>query len=226
MGTRLKPLTNNRPKCLLPINGKPLLYIWLDLLEREGIEEVIINMHYLPNLIEDAINNRINRIKIKLFHESNLLGSGGTIFANKDFVKDEENFFVLYSDNLTNISLSYIYHFHKSVNSIFTTYAYETKVPKQKGIFVVDGNGKVLEFEEKPENPKTNIANAGLGILNKRIFDYFENNETTSDFGKDIMPKLIGKMYIIKSDCYIRDIGTIEDYEGAQEDWKKITDSK
>lgn len=220
-GTRLKPLTDNTPKCLIPINGKPLLGIWLDLLEREGIDEVLINTHYLHKKVENFIEKRNNRIKIKLSYEKTLLGSGGTIIKNKDFVAVEENFYVLYADNLTNVALGDLLKFHLSKKSIFTTYVYETDIPREKGIFVADKSGKVLEFQEKPEHPKSNLANAGIGILNNEIFGYF-NKDKFIDFGKDIMDKIIHNMYVLYTDLFIKDIGSIEDYISAQKEWKLI----
>jgi mannose-1-phosphate guanylyltransferase len=221
LGTRMKPLTNDKPKCLLPVCGEPLLYIWMDLLEREGVEEVLINTHLFPEKVEKAVNDRMNKIKIKLFYEKELLGSGGTILANRKFVESEEDFYILYSDNLTNVSLKEILDFHRSLDSVFTTYVYETNVPEQKGIFLADETGKVLDFEEKPLKPKSNIANAGLGVLNKRIFNYF-CYEKFLDFGKNVMPEIIGKMYIKKSNYYIKDIGTLTDYYASNEEWGKI----
>ena len=82
-GVRLKPLTDNTPKCLLPINEKPLLYHWLDLLENEGVTDVLINTHYLAEKIEQSIKQRKNAINVVLSYEPNLLGSAGTIFSNK-----------------------------------------------------------------------------------------------------------------------------------------------
>jgi len=221
-GTRLKPITNDIPKCLAPINGKPLLYNWLDILEKEKIDEVLINSHYLSEKVEEAIEKRENKIKIHHIFEEYLLGTAGTILSNRDFVKDEDNFYILYGDNLTNVSLSKLYDFHKSVNSIYTTYVYETNVPEEKGIFLADEDtGKVLDFEEKPKHPKSNLANAGIGILNKQIFDYFDNNN--QDFGREILPKLTNKMYVLRSENYIQDIGTLNDYYKAQKDWLKIS---
>lgn len=222
LGTRLKPLTDNQPKCLLQINGKPLLYYWLDLLESENISEVIINTHYLAENIEKSIEKRNNKIKILLTYEPQLLGSAGTIFTNKHIFEREENFLLLYSDNLTNVSLSTIIDFHKQVDSIFTTYVYETNKPTEKGIFEYDYNsGKVLSFEEKPKYPKSNFANAGIGVLNKKIFD-FCSSKAPLDFAKAIMPHIREKMYVLKTDKYIIDIGSAEDYKYAQKIWKNF----
>lgn len=225
LGTRLKPLTNNIPKCLIPINGIPLLHIWLDLLESAGIDEVLINTHYFADKIEKAILGRVNKIKIILYYEKELKGSGGTIKANYEFVKDEDDFFILYSDNLTNVSLQNIWNFHKSKDSIFTTYVYETNVPTQKGIFTAEPSGKVISFEEKPTDPKNNLANAGIGVLNKKVFNYIEGDGII-DFGKNVMPKISDKMYILLTRKYIIDIGTTEDYKAAEIDWHLINNYK
>lgn len=217
LGTRLKPLTDNMPKCLLPVNNKPILYNWLDLLEKENIDEVLINTHYLPDKIEESLKKRKSKIRITLFHEPQLLGSAGTIYANKDFFNNEDNFLILYSDNFTNVSLNEIIDFHNSRDSVFTTYIYETDNPTAKGIFEYDlHTGKVLSFEEKPENPRTNFANAGLGVLNKRIFNFITSVKPL-DFGRSVMPLIIDKMYVLKTEKYIIDIGTIEDYNFAQD---------
>jgi mannose-1-phosphate guanylyltransferase len=221
-GTRLKPLTDHTPKCLLSIDGKPLLYHWLDLIEENGIEEVLINTHHLHSQVVNAISIRKNKVKIKFFHEIKLLGSAGTIKKNKFFIKGEENFFILYADNLTNVSLKEILDFHRKKNSLFTVYVYETNIPKQKGIFEMESKtGKVVSFKEKPENPKSNIANSGIGVLSKNIYEYMPE-KFPLDFGKDIMPLIIDKMFIKKTDDYIKDIGSIKDYQTAQKEWRLI----
>lgn len=222
-GTRLKPLTNEIPKCLIPINGQPLLDIWLEILEKEGVEEVLINTHYMAEAVKDFMMKRKSNIRIILTYEENLLGSGGTLLTNKNFVKGEENFYLLYADNLTNVKLKPLLDLHLSRNSIFTTYVYKTAIPKQKGIFVANPEtGKVYDFCEKPENPKSDLANAGIGVLNIEIFNYFDERRTFYDFGSDIMSKIVKDMYILETDKYIKDIGTLEDYYSAQKEWKLI----
>lgn len=221
-GTRLRPLTDSLPKCLLPINGKPLLFHWLDLLEKENVTDVLVTTHHLAEKVENSIKERKNKINISFIYEPELLGSAGAIFANKEYFKKEENFLLIYSDNLTNESLTDIIEFHKKRNSIFTTFVYETDKPKEKGIFEYDINtGKVISFEEKPLYPKSNYANAGIGVLNKKIFDYY-SNVVPLDFGKNIMPLITDKMYIMKTNKFIIDIGSIEDYKKAQKIWEKL----
>ena len=177
LGTRLKPLTDDIPKCLVEVCGKPLLYIWLDLLERDGVDEVLINTHYFADRVEEAVMKRDNKIKVKLFYEEELCGSGGTVLANEDFVRNEKDFFFIFADNLSNVSLKKIYDFHVRNDSLFTTYVYRTDVPKQKGIFVADENGKVLDFEEKPMLPKSDLASAGIGVLSAEVFEIFKSSD-------------------------------------------------
>lgn len=222
LGTRLRPLTNDKPKCLLEICGKPLLHIWLEKLENENVDEVIINIHYQPEKIYSSINSRKNKIKITYLIEDNLLGTGGTIYKAREYLKNENSFYLIYADNLTNVSLNKILEFHNSVDSIFTTYVYETDKPKEKGIYNIEPqSGKVIDFEEKPNNPKSNLANAGIGLLKNEIFNYL-TDKTPLDFSKEIIPLLKNKMYVLKTDEPIFDIGTIQDYNNAQNYWKKL----
>jgi mannose-1-phosphate guanylyltransferase len=221
LGTRLKPMTDDIPKCLVPICGTPLIYIWLELIENAGIDEVLISTHHFADKVRDKILQRKNKVKIKFYHESVLLGSGGSIAKNYDFVKNEDNFYILYADNLTNVKLKEIWEYHSKIDSIFTVYVYETDKPKEKGIFVANENGKAERFEEKPENPESNLANSGIGVANKKIFDYFNNN-LYIDFGKDVMTKFIDRMYIMKTHDYIKDIGTMKDYWDAQTEWNRL----
>src|SRR4030067_1794928 len=94
LGTSLKPITDNIPKCLVKIHNQPLLYYWLKLCEKYGIDEVIINLHYLPDKVKEFLKGNQTAIRVKTVYEKKLLGSGGTILNNKDFVKGEESFFI------------------------------------------------------------------------------------------------------------------------------------
>ena len=104
-GTRLRPLTFQTPKCLVPICGKPLLDYWFDLFELYGIDEILINTSHLAGTVEKHIKDHSRDLRIKVVYEEVLLGSGGTIKKNRDFVTGEESFFIFYADNLTDINL-------------------------------------------------------------------------------------------------------------------------
>jgi len=217
-GTRLSPLTNRLPKCLVPIKGKPLLHYWLRLCERYGIREVLINLHHLPHLVEEFLNNSSYRLEIKTFYEEELLGSAGTIAANRDFVAGGEAFFIFYADNLTNVNLQKMRQFHKGHGGILTMGLFKADKPKECGIAELDGKGLVVDFAEKPDHPKSDLANAGVYVANPQIFDYIPNKKVV-DLGFDVLPELVGKMYGYLIKEYLLDIGTWENYKKAQKEW-------
>lgn len=222
LGTRLKPITDTVPKCLVSIRGKALLEWWFKLFEKYGITEVLVNTHYLSEKVEQFIQSyseKNAKLHISVFYEEKLLGSGGTVNINRDFVNSEEDFLICYADNLTDVNLQELTRIHKKNKAILTMALFHTNVPKQCGIATINQEGIVTEFKEKPENPRSNLANAGIYVANKRIYQYFPD-KAFCDFGKDILPKLVGKMYGYEIDAYLRDIGTLENLELARKEWK------
>lgn len=221
VGSRLRPITEKIPKCLVPINGRPLLYYWLKLLEQQGIEEVLINLHYLPELVFQFLDENKFDLKIHAVFEQELLGSAGTIRNNFDFVCKDDEFLTCYADNLTNINLARMIEFHWSRHPILTLGLFHTNNPANCGIAEVDEQDTVINFVEKPANPKSNLAGAGIYIANHEIRHYLPDHYP-SDFGYDVLPQLIGKMkgYFIKE--YFIDIGTIENYEQARREFPKL----
>jgi len=217
LGTRLRPITDNIPKCLVPINGKPLLYYWLHSFERYGIDQVLINMHHFPELILNYVNQANFGLDIVTVYEQELLGSAGTIRNNMDFVNDNEPFLICYSDNLTNVNLPAMIQFHNSHNNIFTLGLFHTLNPTECGIAEVDGQNTVTDFVEKPKEPKNNLAGAGVYVTEPTILDYLPEQHP-ADLGYDVLPKLIGRMSGFYIKDYFRDIGTIESYNRACEE--------
>ena len=222
LGTRLKPITDNIPKCLVKIHNQPLLYYWLKLCEKYGIDEVIINLHYLPDKVKEFLKGNQTAVRVKTVFEKKLLGSGGTIFKNKDFVKGEESFFIFYADNLTNVNLDKMKSFHKTHNEFLTMGLFITNSPENCGIAELDRSEKIINFVEKPKKPKSNLANAGIYLARQEIFSLFPDNKELIDFGFDILPKLVNKMYGFVISDYLIDIGTIENYRRAQIEWKGL----
>ena len=222
LGTRLKPITDNIPKCLVKIHNQPLLYYWLKLCEKYGIDEVIINLHYLPDKVKEFLKGNQTAVRVKTVFEKKLLGSGGTILNNKDFVKGEESFFIFYADNLTNANLEKMKSFHKTHNEFLTMGLFITNSPESCGIAELDRSEKIINFVEKPKKPKSNLANAGIYLARQEIFSLFPDNKELIDFGFDILPKLVNKMYGFVISDYLIDIGTIENYRRAQIEWKGL----
>src|SRR5207245_8834783 len=96
-GTRLKPLTESTPKCLLPVRGIPMLQIWFDLCRRHGIDEVLINLHSHAEAVRGFIEENRKGLRVHLFEEQVLLGSAGTLLATRDWVREEASYCVLYA---------------------------------------------------------------------------------------------------------------------------------
>ena len=221
-GTRLKPITDAIPKCLVPIKGKPLLYYWLKLCDKYKIQEVLINLHYLPGVVINFLKENRFAVTVRTVYEEELRGSGGTIFHNKDFVRDEESFFIFYADNLTNVNLGKMGSFHKKHNEPLTIGLFKAEFPKECGIVELDKDGMVISFAEKPEKPKSNMANAGIYLARQEIFSFFPQEKKKIDFGFDILPKLVKRMFGFVISEYLIDIGTKEKYIKAQKEWKGL----
>ncbi len=221
LGTRLRPLTNKTPKCLVNICGQPLLNWWIRLFEKHSIDEVLINLHHLPEQVIKFIESSKTNVKFNFFYEETLLGSGGTLRENKNFVKDENHFLICYADNLTNYNLNFFLDFHKTKSADFSMALFRTNTPQSKGIVVLDNQKKIIEFEEKPQKPKSNLANAGMYISTPEILDMIPQKEIT-DIGFDLLPKLVGRSYGWESKNYLLDIGTPADLSKAEEEWKEI----
>lgn len=221
-GTRLRPITNSIPKCLVPIHGQPLLGWWFQLLQKHSVTEVLVNTHHLPDPVRAYIK-KFNQHKTGLVvyetYEPELLGSGGTIRANKNFVNGEDSFLICYADNLTDVDLTAFQTFHHVHGGLLSMALFHTNLPKQCGIAELDEAGRIIAFEEKPECPKSNLANAGMYIADCRIFNYLNSDKPLLDFGKDVLPNLVGDMYGWHTDGYLIDIGTMENYRRANEEW-------
>lgn len=211
-GSRLKPLTDATPKCLIPIGDGVLIDYWNKLFELHNVDKVLINTHYLSNQVQKYLQNNPRFI---CTYEESLLGSAGTLYQNKDFINSTEPFFICYADNLTNVNLSAMLQFHKDKQALLTMKLFYASDPSSCGIVDLDINSKILHFEEKPKNPKSNLANGGIYVTDSRIFSYM--NETHKDFGKDLLPNL-PDIYGYKSDDYLLDVGTLENYYKARED--------
>ena len=219
LGTRLRPLTNSIPKCLLPINGEPLLGIWFEKLVAAGVSEVLINTHWLADQVSDYVEkNCPPELKVTVFYEQQLLGSAGTLAANRDFFGSDP-FFIIYGDNLSDVNLADLYASHLKHRPVLTLSTFEAEFPERCGIAEIDHQQIIQGFVEKPQTPLSNRAAAGIYVAGPEIFDYFPQQKTLSvlDLGFDVIPRLIGKMRNYSIDKLI-DIGTFENYQKANED--------
>jgi len=221
LGTRLKPLTNYLPKCLVPIHGRPLLDYWLESLVLNGINEILINTHYLEPLVNKYISGSSWLKNVTLVHEERLLGTGGTILANKGFFEND-SFLVAHADNLTIFDPIAFADSHKMrpSESEMTMMVFETPDPKSCGIVGIDERGIVTSFHEKVSCPPGRLANAAVYILEPALLYFMEalcKNEI--DFSTDVIPQFMGRIFTYINSSYHRDIGTVESWTEAHKDF-------
>jgi mannose-1-phosphate guanylyltransferase len=217
-GTRLRPLTDSVPKCLVPIRGRPLLDIWLELCARAGITEVLINLHAHSQPIERHLARSHSPVKVRLVHEDVLLGSAGTVAANRAWVGSDPAFWILYSDVLTNISLRRMSEFHSRHRGVATLGLYQVPDPSRCGVAITDDNGVIIDFEEKPRIPRSNWVFSGLMVADHRLFDLIPPC-IPADLAFHVLPRLLGKMLGYPIQDYLLDIGTLPNYQMAQTTW-------
>ncbi|MFQ5464009.1 MAG: nucleotidyltransferase family protein [Phycisphaerae bacterium] len=217
VGARLRPLTDRVPKCLIPIAGRPLLDYWFDALAVAGIEDVLINTHHLADQVRRYVERKNERGEFKVVeaYEPELLGSAGTVHANRNWVDDADQCLIIYADNLSNVSLVELLRYHGSHDDPMTMMLFQAAEPKRSGIVELDNAQRVVSFTEKPQKPKSDLANAGLYVLTadacREIADM-----NVFDFGFDVLPKFVGRMRGWTFEGYHRDIGTSQALREAE----------
>jgi mannose-1-phosphate guanylyltransferase len=218
-GERLRPFTDRAPKCLVPINGVPLLAIWLDLCKRSGIDSVLINVSRHGEAIDAFLRTEQMPVEVRVTREPQPVGNAGTVLANRDFVRGEDNFFILYADNLTDASLPRLLAFHGTHCGPLSMGLFRTPTPANCGLVTLSNDGRVLRFEEKSAHPVGNLANAGIYVCRQSVFDAIPDRGPVVDFGHDVLPALAGRLYGQLVDGYLMDIGTPQGLATGCLDW-------
>jgi len=219
LGTRLRPITDTTPKCLVPIGGRPLLDYWFDRLAEVELRDVLINTHHLREQVRAYLErlNQSERFHVTESYEPQLLGSAGTISANRAFADDADDCVIIYADNLSDVNLTELLRFHRSHGDPFTMMLFRTPFPKRCGIAEIDGTGRVASFEEKPRHPKSNLANAGVYAVTADAYREIADMRKF-DLGFDVLPAFVGRMRGWLWEGYHLDIGSPEAYRRAQTD--------
>ena len=219
LGTRLRPLTDTIPKCLVPIHGKPLLGYWIDLLlANEYIDRLLVNTHYLVDQVEAFIATSPSVQQIELLHENKLLGTGGTVLKACDFF-EEQTFMVVHADNLSrfNVSDFIASHHARKSDCAITMMLFETDQPESCGIVDVDDYGVVIGFHEKVSSPPGNLANGAVYIFEQEILVFMRGlGQSVIDLSTEVLPHFIGRTNTFLNTDYHRDIGTPESLDKAE----------
>ncbi len=219
-GTRLRPLTDATPKCLLPIAGEPMLGIWLDLCRQYGVGEITVNLHSHAAQVREWIRAHSNGLAVRCFEEPQLLGSAGTLRANRYWAGDEP-FWVFYGDVLTNADLGKMATYHRGHQPPATLGLSEVADPSRCGIAAVDESGLVTAFVEKPKHEMGNLAFSGVLIGTSRLLEKIPESSPV-DIGFDVLPQLVGEMRAYRFSELVLDIGTIANYQLAQQTWPAV----
>jgi mannose-1-phosphate guanylyltransferase len=223
LGTRLRPLTDAIPKCLVPIGGRPLLDYWIDRLVAAGVRDARINTHALAHQVRAYLDhvNRARPLRVTEAHEPELLGSAGTIAALASFADDAEAVFMIYADNLSDVDLGQMLAFHRAHDDPVTMLLFRAADPRACGIAELDEDGRVVAFVEKPRHPQSDLANAGIYIVDAAAYREIAA-WNAFDLGFDVLPRFVGRMRGWLWSGYHQDIGTLAALARARRDFPGI----
>ena len=219
-GRRLRPLTCNLPKPMLPLLEKPVMEYNIELLKRHGIHEIAITVQYMGVAIKRYFGDGSKwGVKLHYFEDSPPLGTAGSIKQAEAFL--DEPFVVISGDALTDFNLSKGIEFHKCKNRLVTMFVKEVENPLSFGSVVMNRKHEIIRYMEKPSWSEviSNTVNTGIYIMDPKIFSYISSNQFV-DFSQHVFPQLENKkaLFGYEADGYWLDIGTLDQYRQAQFD--------
>lgn len=221
-GTRLRPLTCDLPKPMVPILNRPIAEHIVNLLKRNGINEVIATLHYLPDVMRNYFQDG-QEFGVQMTYaveEDQPLGTAGCVKNISDLLDD--TFLVISGDSVTDFDLQAAIQFHREKGSKATLVLTRVPNPIEFGVVITEEDGRISRFLEKPSTSEifSDTVNTGTYILEPEVLDYLPENQE-SDFSKDLFPLLLDKgepMYGYVADGYWCDVGHLEAYREAQYD--------
>ncbi len=207
LGTRLRPLTYEIPKPMVPVLDRPVMAHILDLLGRHGFDEVIANLHYFPDTITEHFGDRLT-----YRFEPELLGTAGGVRNCADFFGDE-SFLVISGDALTDIDLTALIARHEQAGGVATLAVKKVSDTREYGVVLHDREGRITGFQEKPapEEALSDLGNCGIYVFTPEIFDYFPQRPFV-DWAKDVFPTLLEgdiPFHIHETREYWNDVGSL-----------------
>ncbi len=224
LGTRLRPLTDTVPKCLVTIHGKPLLAYWLELLLAGPIDEIVVNTHHLPEAVHAFVAASKWRGAVTLVHEDSLLGTGGTVLRNRALFAGRP-FLVAHADNLTRFDLGAFVasHARRPPDVDITMMTFSADRPEQCGIVELDERRVVAAFHEKVAHPPGNLANAAVYIFEPAVPAFLAGlGKQAIDLSTEVLPHYTGRMQAWHNADYHRDIGTPESLAVAEREYRSV----
>jgi mannose-1-phosphate guanylyltransferase/mannose-1-phosphate guanylyltransferase/phosphomannomutase len=233
LGTRLRPITYEMPKPMVPVLNRPVMEHILRLLSRHGFTETIANLHWFPELIEARFGDGSGAgVKLSYSREESLLGTSGGVRNAADFLGD--SFLVISGDALTDIDLTAMREFHESHDGIATLATKRVEDTSQFGVAITGADGRIQGFQEKPDPAEalSDLANCGIYMFRSQIFGFFPEPGTSkaageddppgfADWAMDVFPHLLEgdvPFYSHEIDAYWNDIGNLEELRGGSLD--------
>jgi mannose-1-phosphate guanylyltransferase len=207
LGTRLRPLTYEITKPMVPVLDRPVMEHILDLVERHPFDGVIANLHYFPETIREYFGERIS-----YNFEEQLLGTAGGVRACAEFFGDEP-FLVISGDALTDIDLTAFAARHREAGGIATLAVKQVADTREYGVVLHDADGRITGFQEKPQPDEalSDLGNCGIYMFEPAIFDYFPDRPFV-DWAKDVFPTLLENdvpFHIHEVRQYWNDVGSL-----------------
>jgi mannose-1-phosphate guanylyltransferase/mannose-1-phosphate guanylyltransferase/phosphomannomutase len=233
LGTRLRPITYTMPKPMVPVANRPVMEHILLLLGRHGFTEVVANLHWFPDLIEERFGDGSELgLALTYSHEEQLLGTSGGVRNVRDFLGD--SFLVISGDALTDIDLGAMRKAHESHDGIATLATKRVEDTSQFGVAITGADGRVQGFQEKPDPSEalSDLANCGIYMFRREIFDFFPAPGTSkaagpedpagfADWAMDVFPRLLEAdvpFYSHEIDAYWNDIGDLDELRASSVD--------
>lgn len=220
-GSRLRPLTCDLPKPMVPIVNYPVMEYIIELLKRYEINDIAVTSFYLPQIIEDYFGNGEEwGVNLHYFIEEEPLGTAGSVHNADEFL--DETFIVISGDAITDFDLKKAINFHYKKDAEATLVMGKEEIPLDYGVVMTNEEGEIVRFLEKPNWGKvfSDTINTGIYILNPVIFDLFDKHKKF-DFSKDLFPMMLEKkmkLYGFAQKGYWNDIGSLEEYFKTQFD--------
>lgn len=193
-GNRLKPLTDQCPKCMVPVAGKPVLQRSIEWLRSQGVVDLVVNLHLYPELVTDYFGDgSAFGVRLAYSFEPDLLGTAGALWGARRFF-GAERFWVVYADNLLNCSLERMESLHLARRATLTMGLFWREDVSASGVVGLDDDGRITGFKEKPVAHETlsNWVNAGIYLCEARVHQFIPPGRPC-DFGYDILPVMLSK---------------------------------
>ncbi|WP_026328706.1 mannose-1-phosphate guanyltransferase [Streptomyces sulphureus] len=221
-GTRLRPMTASMPKPLLPVANRPIMEHVLRLLKRHGLNETVVTVQFLASLVRNYFGDGEELdMELTYANEEKPLGTAGSVKNAEEALRDD-SFLVISGDALTDFDLTDLIRFHKEQGAMVTVCLTRVPNPLEFGITILDDEGKVERFLEKPTWGQvfSDTVNTGIYVMEPEVFDYVES-DVSVDWSGDVFPQMLkeGKpIYGYVAEGYWEDVGTHESYVKAQAD--------